>query len=217
MRSFRPLLATVYAALLLSPATALPAEDATVRLNALLEREWQRDLADNPLLASYRGDTRYDDRWPDISPTAQAARDAADAQALVDLAAIPREALSSANQLTWDLFRIEYENRVAVAPFHPEYYELRAREGPQSLNEIAENMPFEKTADYDTWLRRLAALRLGAYQLLHMRVPHRAAVAESVDLARAAAPHSSGFVNAVLRRLSRDGPPAKVTDSACAW
>ncbi len=104
------------------------------------------------------GTTRYDDRWPDISPEAQALRDAADAQALVELAAIPREALSAADQLTWDLFRIEYENRVAVARFHPEYYELRAREGPQSLNEVAENMPFEKTADYDTWLRRLAAL-----------------------------------------------------------
>jgi len=53
----------------------------------------------------------------------------------------------------------------------------------------------------------LAALRLGAYQLLHMRVPARAAVAESVDLARASAPRSAGFVNAVLRRLSREGPP----------
>jgi uncharacterized protein (DUF885 family) len=158
MRSLRPLLATVYATFLLAPATALPAETATVRLNALLERAWQRDLADNPLLASYRGDERYNDRWPDISPAAQAARDAADAQALVDLAAIPRMALAPADQLTWDLFRIEYENRVAVAPFHPEYYEIRAREGPQTLNEIAEVMPFEKTADYDTWLRRLAAL-----------------------------------------------------------
>jgi 16S rRNA (cytosine967-C5)-methyltransferase len=54
----------------------------------------------------------------------------------------------------------------------------------------------------------LAALRLGAYQILHMRVPHRAAVAESVDLARAAAPRSAGLVNAVLRRLAREGPPA---------
>jgi 16S rRNA (cytosine967-C5)-methyltransferase len=55
----------------------------------------------------------------------------------------------------------------------------------------------------------LAALRLGAYQLLHMRVPQRAAVMESVDLARTAAPRSAGFVNAVLRRLAREGgPPA---------
>jgi len=52
-----------------------------------------------------------------------------------------------------------------------------------------------------------ATLRLGAYQLLHMRVPPRAAVSESVELAREAAPRASGLVNAVLRRLSREGPP----------
>jgi 16S rRNA (cytosine967-C5)-methyltransferase len=53
------------------------------------------------------------------------------------------------------------------------------------------------------------ALRLGAYQLLYLRVPAHAAVSESVALARAAEPRgrASGFVNAVLRRLEREGPP----------
>jgi len=53
----------------------------------------------------------------------------------------------------------------------------------------------------------LLALRLGAYQVLDLRVPDRAAVSESVDLARAEAPRAAGFVNAVLRRLAREGPP----------
>lgn len=52
-----------------------------------------------------------------------------------------------------------------------------------------------------------ATLRLGAYQLLHTRVPSRAAVSESVELAREASPRASGLVNAVLRRLAREGPP----------
>jgi len=52
-----------------------------------------------------------------------------------------------------------------------------------------------------------AVLRLGAYQLLHLRVPARAAVSESVKLAREAAPRATGLVNAVLRRLAREGPP----------
>lgn len=51
------------------------------------------------------------------------------------------------------------------------------------------------------------ALRLGAYQVLRLRVPDRAAVSESVDLARAEAPRAAGFVNAVLRRLAREGAP----------
>jgi 16S rRNA (cytosine967-C5)-methyltransferase len=52
----------------------------------------------------------------------------------------------------------------------------------------------------------LDVLRLGAHQLLHLRVPDRAAVSASVDLAREAVPRAAGFVNAVLRRLSQSGP-----------
>ena len=51
------------------------------------------------------------------------------------------------------------------------------------------------------------ALRMGAYQVLRLRVPDRAAVSESVDLVRPAAPKAVGFVNAVLRRLAREGAP----------
>src|SRR5262249_40608938 len=52
----------------------------------------------------------------------------------------------------------------------------------------------------------LQALRLGAYQILYLRVPARAAVSESVALTRAEAPRAAGFVNAVLRRLAGEGP-----------
>jgi 16S rRNA (cytosine967-C5)-methyltransferase len=55
----------------------------------------------------------------------------------------------------------------------------------------------------------LAALRLGAFQMLQTRVPPHAAVAESVALARQATPRTAGLVNAVLRRLARDGPPSE--------
>jgi len=51
------------------------------------------------------------------------------------------------------------------------------------------------------------ALRLGAYQLLFLRVPDHAAVSETVSLARLLEPPGAGFVNAVLRRLQREGPP----------
>jgi 16S rRNA (cytosine967-C5)-methyltransferase len=48
-----------------------------------------------------------------------------------------------------------------------------------------------------------AALRLGTYQLLFMRIPSHAAVSASVDLAT---PRERGFVNAILRRLADDPP-----------
>ena len=142
---------------MLAPAPSVAA-DAAVDLHALFDREWERDLQDNPLLATYRGDTRYDDRWPDISPAAQAARNAADAKVLVTLDGIPRDQLSPAEQLNYDLFRYDYEDRKAAAAFHPEYYDIRARDGPQSLNETAEMMPFQTVANYETWLRRMATM-----------------------------------------------------------
>lgn len=59
----------------------------------------------------------------------------------------------------------------------------------------------------------LAALRLGAYQILHTRIPAHAAVAETVALAPE---RQRGFVNAVLRRLSTQAPaaPTGSTDEA---
>ena len=48
-------------------------------------------------------------------------------------------------------------------------------------------------------------LRLGAHQLLGMRVEDHAAVSATVDLARArGGPRSAGLVNAVLRRIAAD-------------
>jgi 16S rRNA (cytosine967-C5)-methyltransferase len=62
------------------------------------------------------------------------------------------------------------------------------------------------------------ALRIGAYQLLLLdRVPDYAAVDSSVGLLRGPARRSAGFVNAVLRRIAREGeaaPPAGVDEAA---
>ncbi|HEX5597468.1 MAG TPA: transcription antitermination factor NusB [Micromonosporaceae bacterium] len=46
------------------------------------------------------------------------------------------------------------------------------------------------------------ALRLGAYQLLHTRVPDHAAVSSTVDLVRSVSPGAAGFANAVMREIA---------------
>src|SRR6202008_4261091 len=69
-----------------------------------------------------------------------------------------REALEPAEQLNYDLFARDYEERLAAYPFHPEAYRISASEGVQVLKEVAELMPFSTVADYEVWLRRLAAL-----------------------------------------------------------
>lgn len=64
------------------------------------------------------------------------------------------------------------------------------------------------------------ALRLGAFQLLHMdRIPAHAALSESVELVRADAAFATGLVNAVLRKLSQQqpAPRPKVFETTAAF
>jgi 16S rRNA (cytosine967-C5)-methyltransferase len=58
------------------------------------------------------------------------------------------------------------------------------------------------------------ALRIGLYQLLFLdRVPRHAAINESVELAKAARKSSAaGFVNAILRRATRESPAFEYCD-----
>ncbi len=62
----------------------------------------------------------------------------------------------------------------------------------------------------------LNILRLGAYQLLYLdRVPAHAAVNETVSLARSrSGPGRAGLINAVLRRLQREGPRPSIPSAA---
>ncbi|HEY0165999.1 MAG TPA: transcription antitermination factor NusB [Jatrophihabitans sp.] len=70
-----------------------------------------------------------------------------------------------------------------------------------TLDEILRRCASRDLADIETPVLNL--LRLGAYQLLRTRVPTHAAVATTVDLARATGNvRAAGFVNAVLRKVS---------------
>jgi 16S rRNA (cytosine967-C5)-methyltransferase len=55
------------------------------------------------------------------------------------------------------------------------------------------------------------ALRLGAFQLLHLdRIPPHAALNESVELTRTSGhPHAAGMVNAILRKVASAKPPGR--------
>jgi 16S rRNA (cytosine967-C5)-methyltransferase len=70
-----------------------------------------------------------------------------------------------------------------------------------TLDEVLRRCASRDLADIQTSVLNL--LRLGAYQLLRTRIPTHAAVATTVDLARATGnSRAAGFVNAVLRKVS---------------
>lgn len=131
---------------------------ASRQLQALLDATWARDMAADPLLATYVGETAHNAAWPDLSPAARAARQAADRDALAQLQTIPRAALPEQEALTHELFEQELQGRLRLQAFFHEAYAITAREGPQSLNELAELMPLDTPADVQVWLRRLQGL-----------------------------------------------------------
>jgi uncharacterized protein (DUF885 family) len=143
---------------LLAARPAAPAPAPVAALHHLFDRAWERDLDDNPLAATYYGETRFNDRWPDLSPASLQRIHAHDLEVLAHLAKIPRAALPPAEQLNYDLFKREYDERVAAWPFHAEAYAIGVSGGVQTLNEVAEITPFETVADYEAWLQRLATL-----------------------------------------------------------
>jgi 16S rRNA (cytosine967-C5)-methyltransferase len=76
----------------------------------------------------------------------------------------------------------------------------------RTLDHAMETLASRPPGDLQPTLR--AALRVGAYQLLFSTaIPARAAVHETVDLAKAVAGrHTAGLANAVLRRIADAGP-----------
>ncbi len=158
----KPRLATLAAVAL---AVVLPFADAAAataarspaaeRLYALFDSTWEKELALNPMMATYTGDARYNDRWTDMSAAGIAQRHQHDRDTLAALRAIPRDQLTPAEQLDYDLFAREYEQQLATHPFKPWLYQINQRGGIQTLSETAEILPFRTVKDYEDWIARL--------------------------------------------------------------
>ncbi|HEX3984393.1 MAG TPA: DUF885 family protein, partial [Acidisoma sp.] len=81
------------------------ANSAGTALHALFDREWDRNMRENPLEASDLGDYRYNDQWPHASLAAVQKSHDEDQQDLADLVKIDRNALSPQDQVSYDLFK----------------------------------------------------------------------------------------------------------------
>jgi uncharacterized protein (DUF885 family) len=137
-----------------SPASSNDA-DSRGALQALFEREWEWELAQDPVGASYLGDRRWNDRWPDISAESLAARQSHREAVLKELAAVPREELSPVDRISYDVFKYQYE--MTVEGFQHRYHLIRTAttDGVQNSEQIVDALRFETIKDYEDWLTRL--------------------------------------------------------------
>ncbi|WP_208456912.1 DUF885 domain-containing protein [Lysobacter solisilvae (ex Woo and Kim 2020)] len=151
-------------------ACAMPAQaqsaDAVRALHQLFDEEWERGLRENPVNASYQGDTRYNDRWSDASLAAIAASQAADRAALARIRAIDRNALSPAEQLNYDTFLWLQEKSVEGQKFRTYLQPISHQGGVQTLDGVAEVLPFATSKDYRDWLKRMDAVPVEVEQTI---------------------------------------------------
>src|SRR5262249_18921986 len=135
-----------------SPWTARAGNAPQEHLQHLFHREWQRTLEEDPANATYLGERRYDDRWPDLSESAREQSHRLDQLALEELKSLPYEQLPAADRLNYDLFLREYQDRLDSFRFHLEDYDLTPSRGIQTVSEVSALMPFESVADYEHWI-----------------------------------------------------------------
>lgn len=143
------------ATLVLTASPAVLLADATEDLYQLFDAAWERQLEENPTLASSLGDKRYNQLWPDVSLQAIALSHAADQQTIAGLGQIDRAALSASDQINYDLFGREYSNRAAGYKYRQFLIPLNQRGGIQTADQLAQQLRFAGEQDYEDWNARL--------------------------------------------------------------
>lgn len=124
-------------------------------LNEFFEAEWNYEMEQSPVRASFLGDRRWNDRWGDQSLEAIRKREAHAKEALARLKKFDRTQLSPADQLNYDLFRKELETDIEGFKFRSYLMPINQRGGIQTLDELGERLRFETLKDFEDWTARL--------------------------------------------------------------
>ncbi|NNF15789.1 MAG: DUF885 domain-containing protein [Gammaproteobacteria bacterium] len=222
-----------------APGAADPSTVATAQLHALFDEAWDIVMQNNPTWASGLGDLRFNDRWPDRSLAAFAARHEEARRILASLRDIDRAALSPAEQLNYDLFESDYVQEVSNYQYRHFLIPLNQRGGIQSADQLATRIRFDSEQHYRDWITRLATfdvymdqtialMRQGISEgLVHPRIIMErlpAQIAAQLVYDPTASPFYSPFKNkpdsitqAVFDDLARDAQQAITTSVLPAY
>jgi uncharacterized protein (DUF885 family) len=146
-----------------APAASRPAAndaDPAARLNELVEAYFEDLLELNPLLATFIGDDRYDDKLPNsLGPEHRARVLATNQRYLAAARAIDATRLTGSDLITHEVFVRELEREVQGERF-PDYL-LPVNQAGSLLMTMASlgagdnAQPFANVKDYTNWLSRL--------------------------------------------------------------
>jgi uncharacterized protein (DUF885 family) len=130
-------------------------KEAGKALNDFFEAEWNYEMEQSPVRASFMGDRRWNDRWGDQSLEAIRKREEHEKETLVRFKKIDRSQLSPADQVNYDLFRKDLEMDIEGAKFRSYLMPITQRGGIQTLDELTDRLRFETLKDFEDWVARL--------------------------------------------------------------
>jgi uncharacterized protein (DUF885 family) len=132
--------------------------DEHARLWALFDEHWEWTLRESPGEATEVGDSRYDDRLEDLSPSAIERRKAAEREFQKRAHAIQRARLTPADQLNLDLFIDQIDAAVEAQRFPSELMPMTQIYGVHSqLADLARLIARRDVADLERFVKRIEA------------------------------------------------------------
>ncbi len=141
---------------LAAPASAAPADVA--KLHDLFGREWEFRLKEDPTFATSVGRHEYGDRLPSATLADLERQTAATNAFLSELKAIDRAQLPAEEQVSYDIFQRQLENRVAGFELGEDQMPFNADSGFHTgFSRLPEEVPLATVKDYENYISRLKA------------------------------------------------------------
>lgn len=148
--------------LLALAGTALAKKAASgeaARLSALIAKEWEQRLADDPLAATYAGRHDADGRLPDLSLAELGAQIERTRGFLAELRTIDRAALAGQDLVNYDVFGWQLQSRVEEWEVGQHRFPINSDSGFHTeIARLGEAMRFASVADYESYIARMRAL-----------------------------------------------------------
>jgi prolyl oligopeptidase len=104
---------------------------ASEDLARLAHDYWEGVLRRNPVVATFYGDERYNDRLPDVGPDGRAQEERAQRDALARLQTIDHAQLSDEERISWDMLRLMAQMGLDALRLRLDEMGVDQMEGPQ--------------------------------------------------------------------------------------
>ena len=138
--------------------TASSSIDENEKFLSFLEKEWQWELAQNPVYATAMGVKGFETQWPDNSLKGIKLREAHIQDSFMELKKFDPNSLNKTNQLNLRLYTQLTQTTLSISEYNRYLFPFNHRGGVQLAHEAVESLPLNKVEDYSFWIERLKNL-----------------------------------------------------------